>query len=159
AHVGDTLTLGTGHFVITGVLRNVPGDLGLSAAICPRRYMSDKYVAETGLLVFGSRAQYEVLLQLPSSLSQKQFVSKFRDRLRPQRVRMRTVAENEYNLTQAIDQLRDFLGVVGLVALLLGVSGVASGVNAFVMRKIDIVAVLRCLGATSWQVLAIYVAQ
>ena len=37
--------------------------------------------------------------------------------------------------------------------------GVASGVNAFVTRKIDTVAVLRCLGATSAQVLAIYVAQ
>ena len=159
ARVGDTLTLGTGHFVISGVLRNVPGDLGISAAIGPRVYIPDTYLAETGLLVFGSRAQYEVLLKLPASLSQRQFVQKFRERLRPERIRMRTVAENEYNLTQAIDQLRDFLGVVGLIALLLGGIGVASGVNAFVMRKIDIVAVLRCLGATSWQVLAIYVAQ
>jgi putative ABC transport system permease protein len=69
------------------------------------------------------------------------------------------VKDTEINLTQAIDQLRDFLGVVGLVALLLGGIGVASGVHAFVMRKIDTVAVLRCLGATSWQVLAIYVVQ
>jgi putative ABC transport system permease protein len=36
---------------------------------------------------------------------------------------------------------------------------VASGVRAFVARKIDTVAVLRCLGATSGQVLSIYVAQ
>jgi putative ABC transport system permease protein len=32
-------------------------------------------------------------------------------------------------------------------------------VHAFVLGKIDTVAVLRCLGATSWQVLAIYVVQ
>jgi putative ABC transport system permease protein len=48
---------------------------------------------------------------------------------------------------------------VGLVALLLGGIGVASGVHAFVMRKIDTVAILRCLGATSGQVLIIYVLQ
>ena len=68
-------------------------------------------------------------------------------------MRARTVAENEVNLTESIDQLSDFLGVVGLVALLLGGIGVASGVHAFVARKIDTVAVLRCLGATSRQVL------
>jgi putative ABC transport system permease protein len=49
--------------------------------------------------------------------------------------------------------------VIGLVALLLGGIGVASGVNAFVMRKIDTVAILRCLGATSRQVLGIYLIQ
>src|ERR1041384_5364377 len=59
----------------------------------------------------------------------------------------------------AIDQLHDYLAIVGLVALLLGGIGVASGVHAFEIRKIDPVAILRCLGATSWQVLAIYTAQ
>ena len=38
--------------------------------------------------------------------------------------------------------------------MLLGGIGVASGVNAFVAAKIDTVAMLRCLGATSRQVLA-----
>jgi putative ABC transport system permease protein len=59
----------------------------------------------------------------------------------------------------AIENLSNFIGIVGLVALLLGGIGVASGVRAFVARKIDTVAVLRCLGASSGQVLAIYVAQ
>src|SRR5205814_1354896 len=59
----------------------------------------------------------------------------------------------------AIENLSNFIGIVGLVALLLGGIGVASGVRAFVERKIDTVAVLRCLGASSGQVLASYGAQ
>jgi cell division protein FtsX len=55
--------------------------------------------------------------------------------------------------------LRQFVGIVGMVALLLGGIGVASGVHAFVARKIDTVAILRCLGATGQQVLTMYVAQ
>jgi hypothetical protein len=66
---------------------------------------------------------------------------------------------NESRLAGAIDQLHDYLAIVGLIALLLGGIGVASGVHAFVMRKIDPVAILRCVGATSWQVLAIYTTQ
>jgi putative ABC transport system permease protein len=159
ARIGDTLTLGTTSFVITGSLRSVPGEVGISAAIGPRVYIPEKYLAETGLLVFGSRAEYETLLKLASSSQQTRVANQLRPEVRNERVRVRTVRDTEYNLTEAIEQLRDFLGVVGLVALLLGGIGVASGVHAFVMRKIDTVAVLRCLGATSWQVLVIYALQ
>ena len=136
------------------------------AAISPRVFVSDRWLPEMGLLVFGSRAEYETLLKLPEAMTASQqvrFIARFRQRLAPEdvqpRIRARTVAENEFNLTDAIDDLRKFLGIVGLVALLLGGLGVASGVHAFVMRKIDTVAILRCLGATSSQVLAIYVLQ
>jgi putative ABC transport system permease protein len=157
--VGDTLMLGTARFLIAGVIRNVPGDVGISTAIGPRIYIPERHLRETGLLVFGSRAQYEVLLKVPAGTSTPRFAARFNKRFSNDRTRLRTVAENEGNLTQAIDQLGRFLGVVGLVALLLGGIGVASGVHAFVMRKIDTVAILRCLGATSGQVLFIYVLQ
>ncbi len=159
ARLGDTLRLGNSSFVITGTLESVPGEVGISAAIGPRVYIPDRYLKETGLLVFGSRASYEAVLKLPAGLSPARFAARFRPRLATMRVRLRTVAENEYNLNEAIDQLRDFLNLVSLVALLLGGIGVASGVHAFVMRKIDTVAVLRCVGASSWQVLAIYALQ
>ena len=75
------------------------------------------------------------------------------------RVRVRTVADTEQDFTEAVAQLADFLSVIGLIALLLGGIGVASGVHAFVVSKIDTVAVLRCLGASSRQVLTLYVLQ
>jgi putative ABC transport system permease protein len=159
AHVGDTLALGFARFIITGTLTSVPGDVGVASAIGPRIYIPQRYVDETSLLLFGSRSDRETLVKLPPTLSAATFLARLKPRLDSAGVRSRTVAQTEFNLTQAIDQLRDFLGVIGLVSLLLGGIGVASGVNAFVMRKIDTVAILRCLGATSRQVLAIYLLQ
>ncbi|HEY8175366.1 MAG TPA: FtsX-like permease family protein [Gemmatimonadaceae bacterium] len=161
ARLGDTLMLGSARFVILAAIRSVPGDLGVSAAIGPRVFIPDTYLRETGLLIFGSRAEYEALLKMPPGLSPARFAGRFNIRFSTDtpRVNLRTVAENEMGLTQSIDQLGSFLGIVGLVALLLGGIGVASGVHAFVMRKIDTVAILRCLGATSGQVLVIYVLQ
>ncbi len=158
-HVGDTLALGFARFIVIGTLTSVPGDVGVSSAIGPRVYIPARYVDETSLLLFGSRSDRETLLKLPASLPPQRFLFRFKTRIDSAQVRARTVAETEFNLTQAIDQLRDFLSVIGLVALLLGGIGVASGVNAFVMRKIDTVAILRCLGATSRQVLGIYLIQ
>lgn len=165
ARLGDTLALGNARFLIVGTVQNTPGETGITSAISPRVYMSDRWIPETGLLVFGSRAEYETLLKLPpmTGAQQVRFLARYRARLEPAdaqpRVRVETVQENEFDLTDAVDDLRNFLGIVGLVALLLGGLGVASGVHAFVMRKIDTVAILRCVGATSRQVLVIYVLQ
>jgi len=160
AHIGDTLSLGNAKFLITGTLTSVPGDVGISAAIGPRVYVPERYVAETGLIVFGSRAEYETLFKLPSTMSAEILPARFSRRLlQGTNGSMRAAGYNESRLASAIDQLHDYLAIVGLVALLLGGIGVASGVHAFVMRKIDPVAILRCLGATSSQVLAIYTVQ
>ena len=159
AHVGDTLALGFARFIIVGTLVSVPGDVGLSTTIGPRVYIPARYLDETSLLMFGSRSERKTLLKLTAKLPPSTFIYRFKNRLEKDQVRYRTAAEAEFNLTQAIDQLRDFLSIIGLVALLLGGIGVASGVNAFVMRKIDTVAILRCLGATSRQVLTIYLLQ
>jgi putative ABC transport system permease protein len=160
AHVGDTLTLGFAKFVITGTLVNVPGDVAITAAAMgPRIYIPERYIEKTGLLRFGSRVEHEAVFKLPPTVPLQRFIFRLRPRLDAAGIRLRTPSQTEFNLTESIEQLRNFLGVIGLVALLLGGIGVASGVNAFVMRKIDTVAILRCLGATSRQVLAIYLLQ
>lgn len=212
AKVGDRLKLGQQQFTIGGTLGNVPGDAGITAVIGPRVYVSDKWLPQMGLLSFGSRAEYELVLKLPAALEAPkpaaQVARSLRRRIDPAeaarlealeargerdrnapggeseeppdssaraaadstaksttaaaprvRVRVRTVADTEREFTQAVARLADFLSIIGLIALLLGGIGVASGVNAFVSSKIDTVAVLRCLGATSRQVLALYVVQ
>ena len=237
AVVGDSLRLGTQTFRIAGTLGNVPGDAGIASVIGPRVYFSSKWLAATGLLRFGSRAEYQVVLRLPPALATTAAAATLKRNLRrridprgaaqqeaaearnrrggnrpgqgdapeeasrtpntvatdstrrtavappvtntnsaagdakpdsasglsssvpPTRVRIRTVAETERDFTEAVARLADFLSIIGLIALLLGGIGVASGVNAFVSSKIDAVAVLRCLGATSRQVLGLYVVQ
>ncbi|HEY0776351.1 MAG TPA: FtsX-like permease family protein [Gemmatirosa sp.] len=159
ARVGDTLTLGLGRFAIDGVLVSVPGDAGISAVLGPRVYIPARYLAETQLLVFGSRAEYSAVVKLPARVDPASWVRAHRGTLDAAGLRARTVLDAERGLTEAVDRLSDFLSIVGLIALLLGGVGVASGVGAFVARKLDTVAVLRCLGATGRQVLAVYVAQ
>jgi putative ABC transport system permease protein len=159
ARVGDTLSLGFARFIILGTLTSVPGDVAVASAIGPRVYIPAQYLDETSLLLFGSRSDRQTMLKLPPTMPVERVAARLKSRLDTAQLRLRTAAETEANLTQAIGQLRDFLAVIGLVALLLGGIGVASGVNAFVMRKIDTVAILRCLGATSRQVLGIYLLQ
>lgn len=157
--VGDTLVLGFSKFVVAGTLKDVPGNSDLATALGPRVFVAQSQLAATQLLAFGSTAEYVALLELPPSINPDQFARPLRERLDAQQISIRTVTQSEQRATNAIETLTQFIGVVGLIALLLGGVGVASGVRAFVARKIDTVAILRCLGATSGQVLTVYVAQ
>src|SRR3954468_9097094 len=159
ARVGDTLKLGFGTFIIAASVKDVPGAAGIAEMLGPRIFIPARYIAETQLLVFGSTAERTVLARIPSGVDPDKFVKPLRTRVESQQVRVRAVTQSEMQTADAIENLSDFIGIVGLVALLLGGIGVASGVRAFVARKIDTVAVLRCLGASSGQVLSIYVVQ
>ena len=159
AKVGDTLKLGFGTFTIIASVKDVPGAAGIAEMLGPRIFIPANYVAETQLLVFGSTADRTVLAKIPAGVDPDRIVKPFKKRVEDQQVRVRTVTQSEAATSDAIENLSNFIGIVGLVALLLGGIGVASGVQAFVARKIDTVAVLRCLGASSGQVLTIYVVQ
>ena len=135
ARVGDTLKVGYGKFLITGTLKDVPGTSGLSSAFAPRVYIPARYLPETRLLVFGSTAEYTALLKIPVDADPKAFATPFRARLTKQDVNVRTVTETEQSAARATENLANFIGIVGMVALLLGGIGVASGVRAFVAHQ------------------------
>ncbi len=147
AKLGDSLSLGSARFAVIGTLKNVPGDLSIASSLGPRVYIADRWVPETKLLVFGSRAEYTALLALPSGTDPAAVVEQHRATLDAAHVRARTVQDTERSLTFDIQQLDRFLGVVALVALLLGGVGVASAIRAYVEEKRDPIAVLRVLGA------------
>jgi putative ABC transport system permease protein len=157
--VGDTLSIGNATFAIDGVISNVPGDIGFVTAMGGRVYIPAAYLNETGLLGFGSTTTYRAFLKLERTESAQQFVETYEDTLRSERVRLETATERERDFTLSLDTMSRFLGLVGLVALLLGGVGVASAVHVFVRGKLQTVAILRCLGATQATTFTMYLSQ
>jgi len=159
ARVGDTLALGDGRFVIAGSIISQPGAVAAATAFSPRIFIAARDLESTNLLRFGSQADYEAFVLLPEPGSADRLAKRYRPVLRPERVRIRSVEENRDDLTEALTQLSNYLGLIALVALLLGGLGVASAVHVFLRQKLDTIAVLRCLGATWGGVFAVYLLQ
>jgi putative ABC transport system permease protein len=156
ARVGDTLALGEARFSIVGTVASAPGNVGFRAAFGPRVYIPARYLDRTGLLGFGARAEWEIYLKLPSGQDAQQIATRERSGLAAERIQIRTVLDDQESLNQTLTRLSGYLGLVALVALLLGGIGVASAVVVFIRQRIDTIAVLRCLGATSGRVLGVY---
>jgi putative ABC transport system permease protein len=156
---GDSLAIGEARFRIIAALGRVPGDVEIASAFAPRVFIPARFLDETGLLGFGSRIENEAFIALPAPGAADRIDAERGEALRAERVRSRTVAEQQEGLAEAFGRLTSYLGLIGVLALLLGGIGVASATGAYMARKTETVAVLRCLGATSKQVFAIYLAQ
>jgi putative ABC transport system permease protein len=153
---GDTVRLGDAVFLIDGTVDRVPGEIGLEAAIAPRVYIAERFVDETGLVRFGSLVRYAALLALPDATAAESFVDEHHDLFQQSRVGHSTATEREENMSEWFEVLSRFLGLLGLTALLLGGLATGSAVHVFVRRKLQTVAMLRCVGAPQRTVFAIY---
>lgn len=157
ARVGDVLALGKSRLTIRGTIVRVPGDVSARVAMGPRVFIDFGAVKETGLVIFGSRGRHELFFKLkPGGADPQRVAERFQARLQIERVNISTVAERERSMSESLGRLGRYLGLTGLLALLLGGLGVASAVNAFLKGKLTTVAVLRCLGASAAQTFAIY---
>jgi putative ABC transport system permease protein len=157
--VGDTLLLGELPFVVAGTLKKSPADFSFRNIIGPRVYIAARELEATGLLQFGSLAQYQAYLRIADPKELQQFVDRRHDHFRRNLIDFDTADEQGDNLATALNALSRFLGLVGLAALLLGGIGVATAVHVFVKDKRGVIAVLRCLGARERTVFGAYLLQ
>ena len=159
ARVGDTIALGEGRFPILGTLTNIPGDIGLQSVFGARVFIATSALASTRLTGFGSRISWTSYVKLPATLDAQAIAKANRPALQAVRVNLHTVADDRDALTRGLTRLGNYLGLVALAALLLGGLGVASAVHVFIRQQLDSIAVLRCLGATSAQIVGVHLLQ
>jgi putative ABC transport system permease protein len=157
--VGDEFALGEATFTLRATVESFPGDVGVRSSLGPRVFIGRHRVNDTGLLAFGARAGHRAYLALPPQADPQKLAERFRPRFGKRRVSLRTVDDNQQRLGNAMSRLGNYLGLVALVALLLGGLGVASAVHVFIKRRMESVAVLRCLGAGAGTILAVYLVQ
>jgi putative ABC transport system permease protein len=159
ARPGDELMVGEVTVRIAGTVEDLLGDFALQTAVGPRVWLGHETLDRAGLLAFGSLAQYEHYLVLPSREERLDVEESYRPMLTDAQVRWTTAESQAQRLTNSVGYLGRYLGLVGLAALLLGGVGVGSAVHVFVRERRTAVSVLRCLGAHQRSVFAAYLLQ
>jgi len=156
--VGDRLMIAGQPFTIRGVIEKEPGRRVGAFSLGPRVLVDLATLQQTGLLGFGSRASYQVLLKVADG-DVDSLTSRVRREMPADYVNARSYRALEDDIGEDLERAENYLSLVGLVIVVLGGIGVWSVTRVFVRQKIKSVAILKCLGATTAQVLATYVAQ
>jgi putative ABC transport system permease protein len=157
AHVGDTIRIGGQPFRISAEVANEPDRMTGSLNVGPRVMISRAGLERTGLLIAGSRASERFLFKVPPAIPirsvRDDLRSAFRDGL------IADYSEAHPLIEQGLRQSTTFLSLVSLIALVIGALGVATAIQAHLQQKMDSIAIMKCLGAKSSQVLRIYLLQ
>jgi putative ABC transport system permease protein len=157
--VGDRLALGAIELTIRGVVTREPDRPASVVSLGPRVLLSPTDLERTGLVQFGSRVRERTLLRLPETLDPREVRATLAAATSEAAVRVVTYDDAQPGLRRFFGQMTTYLGLVGLVSLLVGGIGVASSVTTFLRRRLAAIAVLKTLGAESRTLLAAYLLQ
>jgi putative ABC transport system permease protein len=157
-NVGQRIVIGGQPFTIRGVIAQEPGRRVGAFSFGSRVLVDYDDLRAIGLLTFGSRASYQILLKVRDDAVERltrDIRRDFRDRF----VQARSYRSTEDDIGEDLLRAENYLSLVGFIMVVLGGIGVWSVTRVFVRQKIRSVAILKCVGATTGQVLATYVAQ
>ncbi len=156
--VRDSLKLGKSTFMISGIVTAFPGTTSINADIQPTVYLPYERLEETGLIQYGSRVNYHKYLKVEEGdlASIKEHLDPL---LEEYNYRIDDVEERKEDFGRGFSNLYKFFNLLSFVALILGCIGVASSVYIYVREKKYAAAVLRCMGASGWQIFFVFFIQ
>ena len=165
AHVGEMMRLGGRNFRIAAVLKQEPDRITAGAGLGPRVMISQASLAVTGLVAPGSRVGQRLLVKLPakssSGLTADAESASVRGQLEAALPDTEVMDFREGNraLTRGLDNATAILSLICLVAMVLGAIGVAMAMHAHLQQRMDMLAILKAMGAGSADLLRIFLLQ
>lgn len=156
--VGDPVRLGSANFRMAAMVLSEPDRMSGSLNVGLRMMISRQGFERTGLMQLGSRAAERYLFKIePNGPSMEEAKSAILDALPEARV----IDSRESNplITRGLDQATTFLSLISLIALIVGAIGVGMAMYAHLQQKMDNIAVMKSLGATSAEIIRIYTIQ
>ncbi|HAX40958.1 MAG TPA: ABC transporter permease [Solibacterales bacterium] len=151
---GAEVKLGNEEFTVGAVVKTEPDRMTGSLNVGPRVMITREGLERAGLMTFGSRAAQRYLLKTPPGLD----LTKAKAELRKDFPEARVATANETHpaITRALERSTTFLSLVSLIALIVGALGVATAIHAHLQQRLDTIAIMKCIGARSSQIIRIY---
>ncbi|HOV03182.1 MAG TPA: FtsX-like permease family protein, partial [Kaistiaceae bacterium] len=159
--VGDEALFGNLRLVIAGTIAAEPDRLVGGPGFGPRLMISRAALDDSGLLRPGSLVQWHNRVKLPNgeAAAVERAVAAAEAAFPQAGWQVRSRANAAPRLEQNINRFAQFLTLVGLTALVVGGIGVANAVRAFLDTKQNVIATLKCVGASGGFVLSLYLIQ
>src|SRR5271168_3993385 len=155
--VGDQLRIGEQTFRIAAVVEREPDRMSSTMGLGPRVLISRGGLQKTGLLQPGSRSGERFLFKLTPQSN----IAKARgelEKILPE-AQVTDFRETSPALTDGLNRATGMLSLICLVAMVLGAVGVAMAMRAHLQQRIDILAIMKSVGARSSDILRIYLLQ
>lgn len=160
---GDIVSIADGTFRFSGVIvRDSNQELGFSG-FSPTVIIHQADIAKTHAIQTGSRIDYRLLMSGQPEQIQS-FSKQFKQQHQPSKetdeaagLRLRDASESNSRLLRPLENLDTFLQLANILTILLCGIAIALTSQRYVQQNQDHIALLRCLGASKFQILWAYI--
>jgi putative ABC transport system permease protein len=161
-NLGDKIKVGTLEVDVRDVITAEPDRISDGFILGPRLLMSAEALNATGLIQPGSLVTYRYRVRLVKDQSlqaARALVAIAKTKFPDAGWQLRSRDKAAQGAENFVDRLAYFMTLVGLTSLIVGGAGIANAVSAFVGRRIETIATLKCLGAPAKDVFWIYLTE
>ena len=157
--IGDSAQLGNATVRIADVLISEPDSAISFVSFGPRILISAETLEQTELKQPGSFITYRSRFVMRDPAQLIPVTDRLKAELADTHIRVRTMASAAPGFDRFISRAELFLTLVGLTALLIGGLGISGGVRAWITSRMQVIATLKSLGASSDFIFRIYMMQ
>lgn len=148
---GDRVMIGSRSFPVAAILTREP-DRGVNFfSLAPRLMMHLDDVSATGLVQFGARIRYQLMLA-----GAERDLAAYRTWLEKRLARgekLEDISSGRPEIRSVLDRAERFLGLATLLTVILSAVAAAMAARRYLQRHLDACAVMRCLGMTQGRLL------
>ena len=155
AKVGDQIVLGDQRFIIDALLlRELDRGAGFMN-FAPRVLMSLDDLPATGLIGFGSRVTYRLLLAGSDKdvASYQKWVENYIESEDLRGLRIETLENAQPIMRKTLERAERFLSLIALLTAMVAAVAIALSARRYVIKQADVCAVLKCFGASQVSIL------
>ena len=149
-HVGDTVRVGNRDFTVGAIItRELDRGFGF-VNFSPRLMLRADEVASTGLIVFGSRITYRLLVAGAKGPVGK-FAAWAHERVDGGKMRgvaLESLHDGQPQVRETLDRAGHFLTLVSLLTAMLAAVAIAMAAHRYMRRHLDGCAAMRCFGVS-----------
>ena len=152
--IGDRVLVGEAELMVSAAVRGEPDATTAVFGFGPRLLMNVEDIPATGVIQPGSRVEYRLLLG-----GDRESTSSFIDWVEPllgQGQRLDSVDGSQPRIGDTLDRAQGFLLLAGSLAVVLAAAAITLASRRFGERHTQYVAILKSLGARSWEISRLY---
>jgi putative ABC transport system permease protein len=146
--LGDELKLGAQNFKVFGIIDSDSTSSMRGVSLAPKVYIGKSFLKSTELISFGTISWYTHFYTLKPNLdintSQKD-IQKF---ISDPAIRVKTPSNSSEQLSRVINYLTDYLGLIGVVALLISSVGGSYLFQSYIFDRLKQIGILKSLGVS-----------
>ena len=157
--VGDRFRLGETQVRIGGIIGDEPDRLSEGFALGPPVIVSEKTLANTGLVQFGSMARSKYRVALNAGADPDTVLTNLEQQFPNAGFETRSRERAAPGADRLLANMGEFLSLVGLAALVIAGIGIAGAVSSWLEARRGTIATLKVLGATSTDVMRVHALQ